>query len=234
MNTIMKQLKVRRDEMLFDICICMAGAALGVIGCLIGEYMGGRGENLWGSGIITFCVFLLGMLALAITGIASVLFHFNLLVGMSCTRKDFLKGFIAVTLVRFLIIYGCSGIVYLVEGCAGAASGVDMSIVFSMLMVLIIMAGTAVILFAGACILKFGYKVTWVFWTVWMAACILPSRISSAMSNHTGSIFDRLGKFLVKAADAFTPVTASALGVFLTVVLSIISIVMLLRQDVRY
>ena len=221
MNTIMKQLKVRRDEMLFDICICMAGAALGVIGCLIGEYMGGRGENLW-------------MLALAITGISSVLFHFNLLVGMSCTRKDFLKGFIAVTLVRFLIIYGCSGIVYLVEGCAGAASGVDMSIVFSMLMVLIIMAGTAVILFAGACILKFGYKVTWVFWTVWMAACILPSRISSAMSNHTGSIFDRLGKFLVKAADAFTPVTASALGVFLTVVLSIISIMMLLRQDVRY
>lgn len=233
MKVIQNQIKIRWDEFLFDTGICMAGMFFGVICCMIGKYMGGN-ESLWGSGVVTLLTFLFGMAALIFTGAFSVIFHFNLLVGMSCVRKDFVKGFTGILLMRFLIIYIWSGIVYLIEGHSDISWKIDLSVVFSPLMILIIPAGTSVIMFIGACILKFGNKIIWVFWMFWMAACILPSRIAVDYNKHTGSALDRLGQFAVRTADAFTPVTASALGIAIIILLSMVSTVMLLRQKVQY
>lgn len=235
MKSIINQIKICKDEFLCDFCVCLGGAAFGIICCLIVDFLSKGSERAWGRGIITMFSFLLGMLVLVITGVISVAFHFNLTVSMSSTRKEYLAGRITVILLRFITVYAVTGIIYLLEGNVNASYyGVDMSNVFSLVMIAVMAGGTALILFIGACILKYGNKILWIFWMFWMALCVIPSRAAADYRNHTGSIFDKIGQIAISITETFTSVTAGIVGMLFVIILFLVSAKMLLKQKVEY
>lgn len=232
MNLMIKQIKIRWDEILLGGLGGVAGIIFGVIISII-QYVS-DGEQLWGSGIVTMLSCLMGAVVTLIGQIFTIPFTFNVAVGMSCTRKVFLIGQILISLLSYLFLYFLNGILFLIEKSANQPFEVDMRYVFHPAVAAGIMLGlSALSMFMAACILRFGNKVLWIFWAVWMAACLLPSRVIHEYSNQTGSFFDKLGQQVAAVVQKFTPVHfCIAVGIVI-VLFYLMSAGLLLKQKVE-
>ena len=86
---------------------------------------------------------------------------------------------------------------------------------------------TAVEMFFGAVILRYGMKVLWILWAVWMIICLVPMNI--AKNEKLSGELAKLGLFL---GGKFTPQGIVALVIALTIVIAVITWNILRKQRV--
>ena len=86
---------------------------------------------------------------------------------------------------------------------------------------------TAVEMFFGAVILRYGMKVLWILWAVWMIICLVPMNI--AKNEKLSGELAKLGLFL---GGKFTPQGIVALVIALTIAVAAITWNILRKQRV--
>jgi hypothetical protein len=82
-------------------------------------------------------------------------------------------------------------------------------------------------MFFGAVILRYGMKVLWILWAVWMIICLVPMNI--AKNEKLSGELAKLGLFL---GGKFTPQGIVALVIALTIVVAAITWNILRKQRV--
>lgn len=236
MKSIINQLKLRWDELLFGAAGNLAGIVFAIIICVIVSLLAKDQEKtLWGSGIISLMSFLFGMLFTVFMHVLAMQIHFNLAVGMCKSRKEFILWHLVLSVMQFIIVYLISAIVYFIESRNGSCDIMDLSMIFRFpVMAGIILGGTILCTLVGTCILKYGYKVLWVFWAIWMILCLLPSHIIHHYQEHTGSLFDKMGQIFAKAIHVLPKEFYFIAGVLTLLIFLACSVRVLLKQEVVY
>lgn len=112
---------------------------------------------------------------------------YNLSITMGCTRKEFFISYYITTFIGILIQALMVYIYYWLENLEIKffyseimfEKGPEV-ILFSPYMLLLIIFISALTMIMGTSVLRFGKKVYIVFWVLWMALCIMPSKVEDA------------------------------------------------------
>lgn len=188
MNGFLTQCKVRKAELLQCIGFLAAAYLLGlVILCIVMNVAKGEGSATVGTGMAVVFFFFLHLFGIAI----SFMQEFNVAVSMGATRKSFVASYALFNLLEIavleleVILFGWFEKLLIGVFFPHTAMELDITVFFTWKYLLGVMLGFTILeLFAGAVILKYGMKVLWVFWALWMAACLLPVRIAHNEKNY--------------------------------------------------
>jgi len=112
---------------------------------------------------------------------------YNLSITMGCTRKEFFISYYITTFIGILIQAVMVYIYYWLESLEIKffyseimfEKGPEV-ILFSPYMLLLIIFISSLTMIMGTSVLRFGKKVYIVFWVLWMALCIMPSKVEDA------------------------------------------------------
>lgn len=183
------------------------------LGILICSFLGGQLiaalMRMFGDGdekIVTmstlFMISAIAFIAL-IQGMMGIVGEFNLIVGMGVTRKQFFTSFSLYTIIEYLIFTGFVYVGYFLE------QGI-LKMVYDEREKLVPMNGfllTPYVIPAlflllgfsfccGALVLKFGKKIFWGLWAIWMFCCFFLSRIVHGLEkNMSGEVTEELINF---------------------------------------
>ena len=122
---------------------------------------------------------------------------FNMAISLGATRKSFVSGYVLFNLLEIAVL--------------------ELEIVVC----------GVVEMFFGAVILRYGMKVLWILWAVWMIICLVPMNI--AKNEKLSGELAKLGLFL---GGKFTPQGIVALVIALTIVVAAITWNILRKQRV--
>lgn len=202
MRMIMKVFRERLDELQWGLIVCGVTWLAGNILMAVIFHIDPSKDIFEFSSLIMGIVMLFYVLIVGTFGFAA---EFNLAIGMGVSRKRFVPAYLFVSLIYEMLLLGmlCAG--YFIEHQElRIFYGLNESRFDRMLfpgfwylpMALLLLA--AVQLFMGSLMLKFGKKVLWVFWLLWMVICMVPGRILEAMKQMPDSMFGRLGHGIVR------------------------------------
>lgn len=143
-------------------------------------------------GVVVFFVLLMGTFGYAT--------EFNLAIGMGVTRKIFTPAYYLTSVVLLLIETGVIYLFFLFERWfvqsmfpqLAYEKGIEYLFESKLLFPGILFIAALQILL-GVLTLKYGKKAFWGVWVLWMAGCILPSRIEKAMKRGDDSFLAKLG-----------------------------------------
>lgn len=235
---IRKVFSERADEVKWG-CI-LAGAAW-----LIGSVMMAvvfhfnPAEDRPEAGIATLLAAMILLFYVLIVGIFGFATEFNLAVGMGLTRKQFMPAYLAATFmieaVLAVFLYGLhfletQGMRFFYSDLKEArAVG---TILFSGYLIPGLLLLSAVQIFVGSILLKYGRKVMWFFWALWMVLCLLPGRISEAMADEPDTLPARFGFGVQKVLQALDGAVGIVLFLAVLSALLAVSVCLIRRQQV--
>lgn len=151
-------------------------------------------------GIIGFCFY---SLIVAATGFQQ---KFNIEISMGCTRRKFFLSYLTVSVLSNLLG------VPLVLGLCRAENALyaflypqmtlegEIDFLYYIVKIgfpaafVFTIAGT----FCGSMLLRFGRRAFWVFWAIWMVACIGGPQIHDAVTEAPNSLLGRLGGIMFR------------------------------------
>ena len=218
MNSFLIQCKVRKAELLQFLGITAVGYLIGLIVVFI--VMNVAKENTCATAgtmlaVIAFAFIHLFGITLSFMG------DFNMAISLGATRKSFVSGYVLFNLLEIavleleIVVFGVVEKLLLENAFPQAVMEIDL-VVF-----------TAVEMFFGAVILRYGMKVLWILWAVWMIICLVPMNI--AKNEKLSGELAKLGLFL---GGKFTPQGIVALVIALTIVIAVITWNILRKQRV--
>lgn len=231
MNGFLTQCKVRKAELLQCIGFLAAAYLLGLV--ILGIVMNvakGEGSATVGTGMAVVFFFFLHLFGIAI----SFMQEFNVAVSMGATRKSFVASYALFNLLEIavleleVILFGWFEKLLIGVFFPHTAMELDITVFFTWKYLLGVMLGFTILeLFAGAVILKYGMKVLWLFWALWMAACLLPVRIA-----HNEKIMGKLTELGLFFGGKITPQGIAAALIVLAILVAGITWKILRRQRV--
>lgn len=231
MNSFLIQCKVRKTELLQFLGITAVGYLIGLIVVFI--VMNVAKENTCATAGTMLAVIVFALMHL--WGISfSFMGDFNMAVSMGVTRKSFAAGYALFNLLEIavleleIVVFGVLEKFLLKTAFPQAAVEADMTNFFTWNYLSgVLVVFTAVEMFFGAVILRYGMKVLWILWAVWMIICLVPMNI--AKNEKLSGELAKLGLFL---GGKFTPQGIVALVIALTIVVAAITWNILRKQRV--
>lgn len=231
MNSFLIQCKVRKTELLQFLGITAVGYLIGLIVVFI--VMNVAKENTCATAGTMLAVIVFALMHL--WGISfSFIGDFNMAVSMGVTRKSFAAGYALFNLLEIavleleIVVFGVLEKFLLKTAFPQAAVEADMTNFFTWNYLSgVVVVFTTVEMFFGAVILRYGMKVLWILWAVWMIICLVPMNI--AKNEKLSGELAKLGLFL---GGKFTPQGIVALVIALTIVIAVITWNILRKQRV--
>ena len=231
MNSFLTQCKVRKIELLQFLGIVAAGylVGLGIVFIMVNV----TDENAYATVGTMLAVNLFAFMHLFAISF-SFMGEFNTAISMGVTRKSFAAGYALFNLLEIavleleIVVFGVLEKFLLKAAFPQAAVEVDMTTFFTWKYLLGAMVVFTVLeMFFGAVILRYGMKVLWILWAVWMIICLVPMNI--AKNEKLSGELAKLGLFL---GGKFTPQGIVALMIALTIVIAVITWNILRKQRV--
>lgn len=231
MNSFLTQCKVRKIELLQFLGIVAAGylVGLGIVFIMVNV----TDENAYATVGTMLAVNLFAFMHLFAISF-SFMGEFNTAISMGVTRKSFAAGYALFNLLEIavleleIVVFGVLEKFLLKTAFPQAAVEVDMTTFFTWKYLLGAMVVFTVLeMFFGAVILRYGMKVLWILWAVWMIICLVPMNI--AKNEKLSGELAKLGLFL---GGKFTPQGIVALMIALTIVIAVITWNILRKQRV--
>ena len=226
MNSFLIQCKVRKTELLQFLGITAVGYLIGLIVVFI--VMNVAKENTCATAGT-----MLAVIVFALMHLWGISFS-NMAVSMGVTRKSFAAGYALFNLLEIavleleIVVFGVLEKFLLKTAFPQAAVEADMTTFFTWKYLLGAMVVFTVLeMFFGAVILRYGMKVLWILWAVWMIICLVPMNI--AKNEKLSGELAKLGLFL---GGKFTPQGIVALVIALTIVVAAITWNILRKQRV--
>lgn len=231
MNSFLTQCKVRKAELLQFLGIVAGGYLVGLI--IVFIVMNATKENSYATvgtmlAVIVFALMHLWGISFSFMG------DFNMAVSMGVTRKSFVAGYALFNLLEIavleveIILFGMFEKFMLKTAFPQASMEIDLTNFFTWNYLSgVLVVFTAVEMFFGAVILRYGMKVLWILWAVWMIICLVPMNI--AKNEKLSGELAKLGLFL---GGKFTPQGIVALVIALTIVIAVITWNILRKQRV--
>lgn len=231
MNSFLIQCKVRKAELLQFLGIVAGGYLVGLI--IVFIVMNATKENSYATvgtmlAVIVFALMHLWGISFSFIG------DFNMAVSMGVTRKSFVAGYALFNLLEIavleveIILFGMFEKFMLKTAFPQASMEIDLTTFFTWKYLLGAMVVFTVLeMFFGAVILRYGMKVLWILWAVWMIICLVPMNI--AKNEKLSGELAKLGLFL---GGKFTPQGIVALVIALTIVIAVITWNILRKQRV--
>lgn len=139
----------------------------------------------------------------AIMAIGQMWTGFNLAVSMNSTRKHFFVSYYLVIFAGAMIGLGMVGIIGWAEDCfyRGVYQGLSPAVDFLPFLrnygILTMVVLVMVLGFCGTLLLRYGRKVFWVLWAVWMIVVLGLPRIIDAAEDAPGSVFGIIGNKMI-------------------------------------
>ena len=215
MNSFLIQCKVRKAELLQFLGITAVGYLIGLIVVFI--VMNVAKEN-----------------TCATAGTMLAVIAFNMAISLGATRKSFVSGYVLFNLLEIavleleIVVFGVVEKFLLENAFPQAVMEIDLTNFFTWNYLSgVLVVFTAVEMFFGAVILRYGMKVLWILWAVWMIICLVPMNI--AKNEKLSGELAKLGLFL---GGKFTPQGIVALVIALTIVIAVITWNILRKQRV--
>lgn len=231
MNSFLTQCKVRKIELLQFLGIVAAGylVGLGIVFIMVNV----TDENAYATVGTMLAVLLFAFIHLFAISF-SFMGEFNTAISMGVTRKSFAAGYALFNLLEIavleldIVVLGVLEKFLLKTAFPQAAVEADMTTFFTWKYLLGAMVVFTVLeMFFGAVILRYGMKVLWILWAVWMIICLVPMNI--AKNEKLSGELAKLGLFL---GGKFTPQGIVALVIALTIVIAVITWNILRKQRV--
>ena len=231
MNSFLIQCKVRKAELLQFLGITAVGYLIGLIVVFI--VMNVAKENTCATAgtmlaVIAFAFIHLFGITLSFMG------DFNMAISLGATRKSFVSGYVLFNLLEIavleleIVVFGVVEKFLLENAFPQAVMEIEPDKLFYMELSVRcpgrIYSSRNVF---GAVILRYGMKVLWILWAVWMIICLVPMNI--AKNEKLSGELAKLGLFL---GGKFTPQGIVALVIALTIVVAAITWNILRKQRV--
>ena len=178
---IKKECRLRYDEILLSMVVSLGGGLLGLlIGCIV---RANTTENPTGMAALISIIF--SCTWIIFTHVFSLPYHFEIMISMGRTRKEFVKNNLIFCWGNTLIMWLMYCIVYYIEKGIFRNLDLDLGIITNpLLAVFFIFMIVSVTFFCGALIIKFGVKAMWGLWAAWMILCLSPNALIHRMTNH--------------------------------------------------
>ena len=231
MNSFLTQCKVRKIELLQFLGIVAAGylVGLGIVFIMVNV----TDENAYATVGTMLAVLLFAFIHLFAISF-SFMGDFNTAISMGATRKSFTAGYALFNLLEIavleleIVVFGVLEKFLLKTAFPQAAVEADMTTFFTWKYLLgAIVILTVLEMFFGAVILRYGMKVLWILWAVWMIICLVPMNIEK--NEKLSGELAKLGLFL---GGKLTPQGIVTLVTALTIVLAAITWNILRKQRV--
>ena len=210
MNSFLIQCKVRKTELLQFLGITAVGYLIGLIVVFIVMNVAKENTCATAGTMLAFIAFAF----MHLFGITfSFMGDFNMAISLGATRKSFVSGYVLFNLLEIAVL---------------ELEIIDLTNFFTWNYLSgVLVVFTAVEMFFGAVILRYGMKVLWILWAVWMIICLVPMNI--AKNEKLSGELAKLGLFL---GGKFTPQGIVALVIALTIVVAAITWNILRKQRV--
>lgn len=234
---IVKLCKQRMEEVIW-LWIISAGAFLfGAVMLGVAMHFSHEGDTTFEIG--TLMVAMITLFYLFFAGGYGFAKEFNLAVGMGITRKKFVPAYVITAVIintlQMIILY----ISHFAEKLEIATfysgwtqeKGIELFL-FSKFVIPAIIGFAALQALIGCLYLRYGRRAFWGIWFIWMALCLLPSRIEAAMKANNNSALSKLGDVIVSTVTGVTQWQAIALIGIITVVSLIITYLLARKQQV--
>lgn len=208
MEAIKKQFAVQWDGLIWQVILVFGGGLLGFVLQQIMLHFDAEAET-WFE-LATVMSGVVGVIFLLFTILLSVGIYFNIEVSMGFTRKKYFLSAFAMWTAACLLSAAAMALVCLAENAANRALHPALGCETDFLPYLLkwsvpaAVVLTALSLFGGALIVRFGRRAYWILWGCWMFLCIGGPRIGEAMTDAPNSVFGRLGR-VVAAVIAAVP-----------------------------
>lgn len=191
MKALMNQIKLQQDIYIIGLCTTVGLFVLGTIlheiiwrgmGAGMNSEVGCMGSTMAAAGILVALFF----------GVASHMVNtFNYAVSLGRTRKGFFPKYALAVFVTALVLEAVVACLHVLERLRLRLMYPDFRIddpvahVLNWNILLIVaLLGTAVAVLFGSLIIKFGKTALWIFWLLWVAACIgLPRAIEMILTH---------------------------------------------------
>lgn len=174
MKILRGNLRMCLDELGLVLAAVLAGP---VIGGIIQYFISRASEESVG-GIMTLLSLMLGAVCLLFMGIFTTSFHFQMMVEMGRTRKEFMVNRLIISWIMAIAFYALSFVVYIAEKSWYRVLEMDFGILFKpvcMLGIIFVITGTGAI--CEAVIIRFGSRAKIVLWCLWMVMCLAPTQL---------------------------------------------------------
>lgn len=225
-------LKLRKDEMLVTFFFYfLIGTIMGVVMDVIASFDVEEGNT-----VPNFVGIMLLMMLATIGVIFHLIYlktHFNLVIGMGQTRKEFIKQYmvssIGFLLVNLVIVYIVAFVEHLILSNIDLGEAVYEEIIFSFLfspwIILCVFLTLAMEMFLSAALMRWGAKCFWIIYGIGMG-CLFCGRLGGHGEPP---------RFLIAIVDFFSNIgVAGIVGllVVLGVVLLVSAVKLLMKQQV--
>ena len=198
MNSFLIQYKVRKAELLQFLGITAVGYLIGLIVVFI--VMNVAKDNTCATAGT-----MLAVIAFAFIHLFGITFSFigdfNMAISLGATRKSFVAGYALFNLLEIavleleIVVFGVVEKFLLENAFPQAVMEIDLTNFFTWnYLTGVLVVFTAVEMFFGAVILKYGMKAFWVLWAFWMIGCLVPINIEK--NERLSGTLARLGIFL--------------------------------------
>lgn len=205
-NSIKRQFRVQKDDWAIDKVLLVGGTVFGILLLRLITTLDSSVDSCFQIGSIMSCfiaaVYLFCNLA------AGMKTYFNMEIGMGCTRRQFIVSYFVAAAVNGFVdvleIVVLSVVEKWLYGFMYPALALEVDLTpyvlrWGMLLALVIIAAGGL---WCALQMRFGKKIFWVGWVLWMFLCIGMPRIMSAYEETPNSLFGRIGGALVGAIKA--------------------------------
>ena len=224
MNSFLIQCKVRKTELLQFLGITAVGYLIGLIVVFIVMNVAKENTCATAGTMLAFIAFAF----MHLFGITfSFMGDFNMAISLGATRKSFVSGYVLFNLLEIavleleIVVFGVVEKFLLENAFPQAVMEIDLTNFFTWNYL------SGVLVVFTAVILRYGMKVLWILWAVWMIICLVPMNI--AKNEKLSGELAKLGLFL---GGKFTPQGIVALVIALTIVIAVITWNILRKQRV--
>lgn len=235
-NMTKNSLKIRADEFTVSVALAIFGFIFGhIILRLVMAFDNSDDLTCFELGtVIAFMITLFTSITLNASAYAN---HINYAIAMGKRRRDTITAHIVFAFIRSTLATSLVYIFHIIENyiCRTTYKNIPLEgnfnaffaveIFFAMIIIL-----TALETFMGALQAKFGQKIFWIMWLVFMFGfSTLPSFIEKAAERTSDGIMARIGQFII---DVFSNLTMQglAIGVSIFAVVLIVLPYVLLRK----
>lgn len=234
---IKKQIRVQYENWVVCLIITMGGwIAGGILFGVVNALLKEEAKEFIPIGTVMAAA--LALLFLGIVGMTTMELYFNIEVSMGFTRKHFFVSYYMVCLLANLFGAALVWLMGLAERWIGLRLYPDLEQAVDLPPYLLKWGAPAAILLAalsvlmGSLAMRFGKKVYWALWVVWMTVCIAGPRIAEAVEEAPDSVFGGIGRALIRLAQAIPGDLWITGGILLVIVGTAVSCRLLGRQQV--
>lgn len=231
MNSFLIQCKVRKIELLQFLGITAVGYLIGLIVVFI--VMNAAKESTCATAGT-----MLAVIAFAFMHLFGITFSFmgdfNMAISLGATRKSFVAGYALFNLLEIavleleIVVFGVVEKFLLENAFPQAVMEIDLTNFFTWnYLTGVLVVFTAVEMFFGAVILKYGMKAFWVLWALWMLICLVPMNIGK--NEKLSGVLESLGVIL---GEKITSQGIAALVIIVTIIIVMITWKILRKQRV--